>query len=260
MSADRKYTDRDVRENQSFYLTVIDYLENYEGEFDYLVDMKMRVAMDRDLTVPMVRGVLNCMRHDPRVSHLPEPLPPQEGKVLQMPTKNKKNKKRRNRKPCDIVEFHKPHGGFGSVEEDDPYEYCSGKFAINRSDFQVDAILKVPYVTAVTGALIHKASEAWYMWRVLPHEEGWRYMSHGNRFDGDPDFYVRTICMYPRIIENGWVFDQWKIDEVLAEPIGSSAKTRTFCKRCFPQDDQVREEHEPCRQCLEADCRGGCLL
>jgi hypothetical protein len=76
MSADRKYTDRDVRENPDFYVTVIDYLEHYEGEFDFLVDCKMRVAMDRELTVGMVRGILNCMRHDPRVTNLPEPLPP----------------------------------------------------------------------------------------------------------------------------------------------------------------------------------------
>jgi hypothetical protein len=231
MSADRKYTDRDVRENQNFYQTVIDYLDTYEGEFDFLVDCKMRVAMDRDLTVGMVRGVLNCMRHDPRVTDLPEPLPPQEGKVLHMPIKKKKKKSRG--KPCDIEGFHPKHGGFVYKDGDyfyaDGYEFCDGKYEINRDDFEVPAHLAVPYIMSRSGKLIHKVNgEAWYMWRPLRHEWGWRYAG-----DGDPDLYARTLCTFPRIVNNPILLPSWKLDEALASLVGSSAHSHELCKRCF---------------------------
>ena len=35
------------------------YVTNYNGTFDYMVDMRKR---DSSLTIPMLRGVLNCMR------------------------------------------------------------------------------------------------------------------------------------------------------------------------------------------------------
>ena len=233
MSAERKYTDRDVRENPDFYLTVLTYLAEYEGEFDFLVDCKMRVAMDRDLTVGMVRGILNCMRHDPRVTDLPEPLQPHEAKVIQMPRKKKKSNRG---KICDITEFHREHGGWVFKDGDyfyaDGYERCNGLYAINRQDFQVDAYVKAPFMMSRSGKLIHRVGrntgDAWYMWRPEVHQKGWRYWR-----DGDPDLYVRTLCKYPRIIDNPTLLEECHLDEALASLVGSSVHTHELCKRCF---------------------------
>jgi hypothetical protein len=226
---ERKYTDRDVRENPDFHLTVIHYLNDYEGEFDFLVDCKMRVAMERELTVGMVRGILNCMRHDPRVTGLPEPRYPTEGKVLQMPLPNKKQRSRI--KDCDIEEFHGPHGR--SIDPDYyVYHYCEGRYPINRSDFDKPAVIKVPFMMSKFGKLIHRVSQepgdAWFMWRPNAHAWGWRY-SH----EGDPDLYVRTLCHYPRIIDNPVLFDSDNLNVAKMMRVGSSAHQHEYCKRCF---------------------------
>jgi hypothetical protein len=234
MSADRKYTDRDVRENPEMYRTVVDYLDAYEGEFDFLVDCKMRVAMDRDLTVGMVRGVLNCMRHDPRVTNLPEPLPPYEGKVLHMPRKKKKVQRR----DCDIEEFHGRHGfRFEDHPEFDGYYPCEGKYPINRRDFMVPASVKVPFMMSKSGKMIHQISSgpeaAWYMWR--PNAHAWDFWR-------EPDLYVRTACQYPRHIINPTLLNTEQLSIAKREPVGASAHPHEYCKRCFSVGLNCTEE------------------
>lgn len=225
----RKYTDRDVRENPDMRLAVTQYLEEYEGEFEFLIDMKMRLASNYDMTVGMVRGVLNCMRHDPRVTNLPEPMPEYEGKVLQMPTKSNR---RRQPKPCDIEDFHFPHGGWDDPEE---YEYCEGKYAINRTDVQVPAIVKVPWVTGQSGKFIHTVGdEAWFMWRVMAHAPGWRYEAYG--YDHLADFYVRPVCIFPRLLTNPIIFGEEHLADVIELPY-SGRLLREWCPRCFPEGE-----------------------
>lgn len=70
-----RYTDRDVREDGSLVDLAQDYLRRYTGEFAFLVDLQEAlVTRGRPLTVANVRGVLNCMRNDPRVClTLPSP-------------------------------------------------------------------------------------------------------------------------------------------------------------------------------------------
>ena len=60
-----KYTDRDVRELP--YLTQIayTYLDAYQGDFEFLLDAK-RIHYQGVLATATIRGVLNCMRADPR--------------------------------------------------------------------------------------------------------------------------------------------------------------------------------------------------
>lgn len=70
-----RYTDRDVREDASLLPLAEDYLRGYTGDFAFLVDLRQAlVSHGRPLTVANVRGVLNCMRNDPRVClALPSP-------------------------------------------------------------------------------------------------------------------------------------------------------------------------------------------
>lgn len=71
---DLRYTDRDVRENPLLVPLVEQYLTQYEGEFAFLRDAKIRTAAGIGLNVAMVRGVLNCMRNDTRILfELPTP-------------------------------------------------------------------------------------------------------------------------------------------------------------------------------------------
>ena len=58
-----KFTDRDVRENIHLGKVAVRFLENYGGDFDFLVAAK-RASRKDELTIQMVRGTLNCMRSD----------------------------------------------------------------------------------------------------------------------------------------------------------------------------------------------------
>jgi hypothetical protein len=53
----------------------IQYVHQYQGDFSYLVDVKNRIAAmgEKSLTRYMIKGVLNCMLHDPNVVNLPRP-------------------------------------------------------------------------------------------------------------------------------------------------------------------------------------------
>lgn len=216
-----KYTDRDVREDSSLVEMALAYLRTYEGEFQFLVDCKMRLATETPFTPGMVRGILNCMRVDPRAPEMPEPLPPEEGRVVAMAGRRKKNQQPRL---CDIEEFHGPHGGYHNGKRDPDYEYCRGKYAINRSDFQVHALIKASYAMGRSGARIHRVKEGWFMWRVHPHTEGYR---------GAPDLYVRTICTFPRMLERPILISSRNLTEAVGSRIMPSLKTRILCERCF---------------------------
>jgi hypothetical protein len=76
MSAyDYKYTDRDVRENAALRSIAIDYLTGYGGDFDFLLQARQYLLVQGTLPTGMARGVLNCMRIDPKwAGTLPAPM------------------------------------------------------------------------------------------------------------------------------------------------------------------------------------------
>jgi hypothetical protein len=60
-----KYTDSQVRADIERYRSVAsEYLRNYSGEFELLLDYRHRLGKGIGLTVPMIRATLNCMRFD----------------------------------------------------------------------------------------------------------------------------------------------------------------------------------------------------
>lgn len=61
--------------NSELAALAVRYVQQYAGDFHYLVDMRNRVARmgEKSLTRYMVKGVLNCMLHDPNVDNLPRP-------------------------------------------------------------------------------------------------------------------------------------------------------------------------------------------
>lgn len=220
MSSELKYTDRDVRENEYLYEQVVAYLEQYQGEFSYLIDCKMRLNQGVELSVGMIRGALNCMRVDPRVTNLPEPLPPEEGNVIEMPRK----KGRFTRGTCQITEPHGPH-----PSTDEMYS-CGGVFLINRSAFRLPLKIKRPMVTARSTGLIHMVmpegghNSVWY---PPLHEYGW-----GMYGIETPDYHVKLGCKFPSWLKNPILLTSEEAAQLTDLP--THAGQRLYCSRCFP--------------------------
>lgn len=206
-----KYTDRDVRENEDLTDEVYRYVRGYTGEFQFLVDAKMALERDQYLPVPVVRGVLNCMRVDPRVAGtLPAPLPPKDAEqVIKL-----EPERRKRRKPwigdditCEKVDQRIEHGGHG-YENDKEAGFCKGWHLINRDPDKMVHVakLKVPFVMARGGFLVHAVmpiSEAypevaWYKWNGERHD--WGFYEYGN---GPADLTVKLACKYPSYITRG---------------------------------------------------------
>lgn len=228
-----KYTDRDVRESEELVERALEYVRNYTGEFQYLIDMKLRVAQEGDLTTPMIRGVLNCMRHDPRITDLPTPLPPQEGTVTELRPRraervpSQKRKRHGGRKSCHEVGVE--HGYHYWTDDEDNTEYsCEGWHLINRGTVDVhgyrstavftETVVKRPYAAARGGMLVHLINSAEVRWFAPAHEWG---------YHGDPDLVVRNVCRFPRFIERPLLLNQEQADYITG--VGG----RKYCPHCF---------------------------
>jgi hypothetical protein len=66
LARDHKFIDTDVRADPSLRRLAGAYLRDYAGGFEFLVDAKV-AAMQGQLSVQTVRGVLNCMLADPKI-------------------------------------------------------------------------------------------------------------------------------------------------------------------------------------------------
>jgi hypothetical protein len=74
-SGDRRYTDRDVREHPELVSVAAGFLYAYGGDYDFLVQAQAVLRANGVMPVATARGVLNCMRADPRVAGS-LPIPP----------------------------------------------------------------------------------------------------------------------------------------------------------------------------------------
>ena len=70
---DRRYTDYDVRANPNLRALAFDYLRQYNGQFQFLNECKAVLESGR-LSDQQVRGVLNSMLADPKVTNMPTPV------------------------------------------------------------------------------------------------------------------------------------------------------------------------------------------
>ena len=216
MSESFKYTDQDVRQNPDFYGIVVNYLVDYSGEFQFLIDCKMRIASNMDLTVGMVRGVLNCMRVDPRVKDLPEPMEWPED-VIPIDKSYRRPKKRR-KIPCTRTDYHSHR-----YEDWDTYEYCPGKYEYNRTSYQLSATVHPEYVfvkgksaATKTVHLVTKAEVIWYPERNVAG------------FIKEPELIIHTACRYPYYLRN---------PKLLTVDIVKDNQEELYrCGYCMPKD------------------------
>lgn len=233
MSADRKYNDRDVRDNPDLRLVAIDYLEQYTGEFDYLIEMKQRLALDMELTDPMVRGVLNCMRHDPRIDGMPEVVLQTESAYSNVVAFRKPTKKSRGRLECPLFANGIYHHHKMGWTVDFPIS-CRGLYRINRQIAVMDAKIHTKYVVARQGSVVHRATGVgWTRWYPPgSHEYGFADWT-------TPELIAGVECMIRSVKSPMLFFDR----EVAVGPAGVTdvpdprpkrqGEFLPLCKRCF---------------------------
>lgn len=248
--AERKYTDRDVRSDLPAVERIVsDYLESYEGEFEFLVDCKQRLAIGVELTVGMMKGVLNCIRVDARYrGELPAFDHTYDAEVIPMPRDKSGRHPDRRKMPrnCDIEEYHDQHL-IGPEEWGHERWRCYGKFELNREPYSRAGVVPSQYtgVVAKTGSMIHGLSgSASILWTPNRHEPGFYEGWNGVRTSVE----YQTLCMHPRWIKNGILLkgsqvdtvvqDRSSLDSYLEEYLGyelppSQRKPLSRCKRCF---------------------------
>lgn len=237
MSADLKYTDRDVRESAELVEAAYEYLESYAGEFEFLIDCRMRVAQGESLSVGMVRGVLNCMRVDPRVKSLPAPLPPDET-VVEFAKPRRKKAQPKERVLCDI---EGPHTH--TFDDWKTYEYCPGKYEINRSNLLIPVTIKVPFMCAqsptamlhLVAGKAHVGAQHMMRWEVNQHEYGYRFRVARAWYMEEDTPMVEMIaipaCAMPRQIKNPILLSADQMNEMQSD----EELSRVRCIRCFPR-------------------------
>jgi hypothetical protein len=229
---ERRYNDRDVRDNREVLEEVaVEYLEQYTGGFDFLVDMRMRVATGYGLTTAMVRGVLNCMRNDPRVVGMPEPghdyHEPDADVIPMRPRRRRERPEPTPPEVCpDLGTEHDAH--WFPCQRASGEQHCLGWHAVNRGLLTVRARFHAPYVRGRQSNLVHRATGegevTWFPERF--HQYGPSYPAR---------WRVGVACPLP------WLVEPTLLDaagvraaEPYDAPTSRKYKEVTLCPRCFP--------------------------
>lgn len=225
MSApERKYTDSDVRADPELTELAYDYLDVYTGDFEPLVQAQDRVASRQFLTTSQVRVVLNCMRHDWNIAdNLPTPM----AKVIDMPVRGEhsvhpaQGKKRKKGKPvlpepCTRTDIHERH------QLDQMGFYCHG-VPNDREDYLwIDAKVKVKYVKAKGGKMIHLVGDGSnFQWKTNRFGPGF------SRFS--PYLNIKLLCKYPSWLRNPILLPE--IPEGMLTPQGKPIGLCPYCEK-----------------------------
>lgn len=236
MTAERKYTDRDVRENPELKEIALRYLNVYGGDFEPLVNAQGMLAAGGELPTNIIRVVLNCMRHDrDYAADMPQP----EAKVIQMP-KTKKQKKRSWRDkwdvPCGNEELHQSHKYERDGEDD---WYCTG-VGLNRGEHGmvlIKASIKVPYAKAKSGKMIHLVDEFGdNYFKYTPNQYGpgylgaYIFLEEGGYIKPKPpraDLHIKLRCKYP-----SWIINPILVREIPPDIFNYDGTPLTLCRHC----------------------------
>lgn len=150
MSTARKFVDADLRLNPDLISVAVKYVEQYKGEFGFLLDARQVVMDTGSLPLPVARGVLNCMRVDPTVIGL-DKLQRAENHVVTQPEH-----------PHEHRDLH--------VVDDEPEP------ATRVWDLRTPATVKVPYVhSKQRRAVLHRVGVGFL-------RGGGPYRQHTNAF------------------------------------------------------------------------------
>lgn len=224
MNQIRKFTDRDVRANASLYGAVVNYLMEYHGDFEFLVDCKARVEQGMDLSIGMVRGVLNCMWVDPRVTNLPQPLPAEPDEEFADVIPMAEHQRRSREKLRCVLDVPHSH----SQQDFKVMEYCPGIPVVERDlgySYRRDANIRPGFLfvkgRSVSSIRVHQAVRAEVEWYPVTNNFGW-YRK--------PELIIHTNCQHPWSMRNPLLLT---VEDVLKN---SSLLER--CHRCFPGEEK----------------------
>jgi len=237
---DRRYNDRDVRDDlEELTEAAVEYLEQYEGEFDFLVDMRMRVGLGRPLTVGMVRGVLNCMRNDPRVVSPPEPQGPEDYEYERenvVPIHRKRERRKphvpRPQEDCPLDGREHDRHWFDRADGDGQ-QHCLGWHEITRDITYTSARFHPGYLRGRSSNIIHRST----------HEGSVTWFPRGFHTYGqaEPVMWEVKPCCTPgaAYLRNPSALTAEGVRAAEPYETTPSAKHKqiTLCKRCFPGTD-----------------------
>ena len=231
LAPEYRYTDRDVRADESLTDLAIAYLRAYTGEFEPLLEAKELYEEDGELPVAIVRRVLNCMRHDARVAaDLPRP---KGDNVLSFEKPRSKKKIQRGDKQCDNKNPHYMHS-WGEHYEN----ACEGiPWPINRGEVRLPVKVHVPYAASRTGKLIHDLDQTgehkhWGIWHGPPHAWGFRSQEFSH-YKSDADLHVKLACKYPSYLRNPILIKAEELDKYMEiEDVLSGLRHMSMCPHC----------------------------
>lgn len=213
-----KYTDRDVREDPDLTQLAIAYIANYTGEFDPLVEAKELFEEYGELTTPMIRKVLNCMRHDAQVvMQLPRPKYGSNVVAFQPPKRRVGSRPKNDKQSCQNTDSHDKHwwGEWGEHE-------CQGMpWAINRFTVYLPVKVKVKYAMSRTGKLIHTVDPAYehtMAWNPPRHSWGFRTQVK-SYYSTDAELTVKTLCRFPSYLRRPVLIKEELLEQILSHPI-----------------------------------------
>lgn len=237
-----KYSDRDVREDYSLTAIAVQYVKDYAGEFEPLVDAQTELKEHGRLDPVTVRKVLNCMRHDRDwKGKLPVPkrrIPPVTDPDPLNPVRRARGKNWRDgfEKKCNKKEPHDPH----TWDKESRSHWCTGvRFKINRPEMlRMPTRIKLPYACARHGSYIHLTEGTGYaLWWPNRHSWGW-HKPDGYRFQ-EPKGHSWHLIVNLRCKNPGRLTDPVLIsnDELMVF-LENARKIRKpdakICPRCLP--------------------------
>lgn len=203
-----KFTDRDVRDYPALADLAREFVIEYTGDFSFLRDMKLTVDM---MTVGMVRGVLNCMRNDPRASIklieiMKQPRPDQpaangDGDFSEdetvVPFRRRRRSVKRTNDLCEETSSHYAHWSGGEFNN-----FCPGiPWPINRERTSLPAKVKRKYAIAKSGTLIHLVAKEGSMCSWYPADAHGYWYRH-------TELYVKLVCRYPSSLRDPVLVDE----------------------------------------------------
>jgi hypothetical protein len=227
-----KYTDRDVRSDPSLMELAVAYVLNYNGEFEPLVEAKDLFEEDGELTVPIARKVLNCMRHDATVAmNLPKPNYGQNVLQFPQPPPRSRRKVTHDKKQCDVQKSHGYH-----IWGEDLEHQCDGvPWPINRGSVQLPAKIKVRYAASRTGTLIHDVDPLGThrtVWQGPRHSYGYR-TDEFSYYDSDADLIVKLLCRFPSYLQKPILIREADVDQYMTMiNVIQGEKAMKMCPHC----------------------------
>lgn len=223
----QKYTDRDVREDESLSKIAEEYVRGYGGDFEPLVDARHMLDDGDELSTVVVRKILNSMRHDRDwANRMPVPIRSTNGAGTFVRRVLKESSACANESP------HYPH----FWREADKEGQCRGiPYSINRP-FEVDMKLSIKkgfvFAISMTGALVHRIDPNGAHYAVwMPRRHDWGFDTSYMKRRMNARVSVDMLCNNPSRIDFPVLLTIAQAEDYIGERSVSGKPVR-WCDNC----------------------------